>query len=83
MHMKIQKSDKFAGEKMLDANLEQDIMTAMSDTNCQIVLVLVQARVKKQLGKLLVICSGCQLKFLTNCEYFQIAELKLNHPMRC
>ena len=46
MHMKLQKSDKFAGEKMLDANLEQDIMTAMSDTNCQIVLVLVQARVK-------------------------------------
>lgn len=63
MHMKLQKSDKFAGEKMLDANLEQDIMTAMSDTNCQIVLVLVQARVKKQLGKLLVICNGCQLKW--------------------
>ena len=47
MHMKLQKSDKFAGEKMLDANLEQDIMTAMSVSNCQIVLVLVQARVKK------------------------------------
>ena len=83
MHMKLQKSDKFAGEKMLDANLEQDIMTAMSDTNCQIVLVLIHAQVKKQLGKLSVICSGCQLKFLTNCEYFLIAELKLNHPMRC